>query len=70
MLIAQPQFSGGEQPIHDHPVLPHPVIDQFRAAIRPQHEERRQFPLPDPGWKSDIDLVTVIKGNRPFEAAL
>lgn len=62
VFIPEPQFGGGKQAIDDHPVLPDPVIDQFRPAIGPQHKEWRQFPLPDPGRERDIDLVAVIEG--------
>src|SRR3546814_3815704 len=45
--------------------LAHPVVDQFAAPVRTDHEQGRNLALADPGGKFDEHLGAVVEGaNR------
>lgn len=61
MLAAEPEFSGGEQPIDDHVVASYVVIYELGTALRPDDPERRHLALADAGGELEEHLAAVIE---------
>ena len=59
----QTQLGSAEEPVHDVVRWTKAVIHQLPISLRPNHEKRRQFALPDARRKLDVDLRAVVEGK-------
>ena len=64
MVAAEPELRRSEEPVDDHVMVAHPIIDELAAAFRSDHPERRHLAAANAGRELDEHLPPVIEGSQ------